>query len=175
LRQTLRPSPYPLPEGEGDLSLYVTFCAKPKGGVDARSRKCRGATLARADGVVISARLSGETFRRDDHPVRSVQGGFATSFGVAATPPFQVSRRGMFLVSKLTLSALFAFARTGRRSRSWNLKKRGWERASIRAFCFCADGKAFPELEFEKARMGTGKHPRFLVLCGWEDVSGSRI
>jgi hypothetical protein len=55
------------------------------------------------------------------------------------------------------------------------LKKRGWERASIRAFWFCADGKAFPELEFEKARMGTGKRPRFLVLRGREGVPGVGI
>src|SRR5437016_13973125 len=73
-----------------------------KGGVDARSRKCREATLVRADGVARSASpigrslkrrsaksLGPEEFCRTDHPVCGASEASRLFINAAATPPFQ--------------------------------------------------------------------------------------
>ena len=64
-----------------------------RGGVAARSKENREATAARADVVVLVRKLD------QHHPVRSIIGGFATFFDVAATPPRL--RKGMIRGLKL--------------------------------------------------------------------------
>ena len=61
-----------------------------KGGVDARSRKCREATLVRADEVVRSAKSSGlKSFAELTTPSAALRRLRAFFINAAATPPFQ--------------------------------------------------------------------------------------
>jgi hypothetical protein len=65
-------------------------------------KKSREASIARADGVVLVKRMDGlwnqrESFLDQHHPVRSIKGGCAIFFDVAATPP--QLRRGIFRVT----------------------------------------------------------------------------
>src|SRR5438552_9362274 len=70
-----------------------------KGGVDARSRKCREATLVRVDGVARSARPIGRSLKK-----RSAKSLGLKSFAELTTPSAALRRLRAFYVSALKQS-----------------------------------------------------------------------
>src|SRR5439155_17827456 len=101
-----------------------------KGGVDARSRKCREATLVRADGVARSASPIGRSLKK-----RSAKSLGLKSFDELTPPSAALRRLRAFLLmpqppllfKEGNVSALKQSVNSFTRSQPWVLERKDWQ------------------------------------------------